>query len=190
MFRRTQIYGICFGLLALWLGGATVVYAEPEPTGHPLLLQQNISADCDIEPVSGADARPIEDDLVESDIVMEAQKHIGTRYKFGGTTPAGFDCSGFVRWVYQQFDIALPRTAREQTTIGKEISPEELKIGDIVVFRTGRTGYHSGIYIGNDHFIHSPSSGKSIRETSLKAGYFANRLITARRLIWGPPRPR
>ena len=187
MGRFFQTYGICFSLLALWVGGATMVYAEP---ATPLPLLQEIAADdssCDTEPVSGADTCPIED-VVDADIVMEAQKYIGTRYKFGGTTPTGFDCSGFVRWVYQQFDISLPRTAREQARFGEEVSPEELYIGDIVVFRSGRTGYHSGIYIGNDHFIHSPSSGKSIRKTSLKAGYFANRLITVRRLLWGSPR--
>lgn len=191
-FIRKYSVVLCVGIV-LFLG-ASLAYAENttsvfDPNSS---FSSDSSTVCDVTSTA-ADTCPteealVEEELVELEIVAEAQKYIGTRYRFGGTTPSGFDCSGFVRWVYQQFDVSLPRTAREQAKIGEEVSPDELKIGDILVFRSGRTGYHSGIYVGNDRFIHSPSTGKSIRETSLKVGYFANRLITARRLLWGPSR--
>jgi len=126
---------------------------------------------------------PPSEEIFAVNIVIEAKKYLGTLYKFGGTTPTGFDCSGFVRWVYQQFDFSLPRTAREQAAIGEEISPGDLQVGDILVFKAGRTGYHTGIYVGDDRFIHSPGRGKRIREANMKIGIFANKLISVRRLI-------
>ena len=119
-----------------------------------------------------------------SSICETARSGIGVRYKAGGTTPAtGFDCSGFVCWTFAQHGIDLPRTSKEQAKLGTKISKDQLRPGDLVIFRiASRTGTHSGIYSGNGNFIHSPSSGKTVCEESMNAAYWKSRFLTARRL--------
>lgn len=119
-----------------------------------------------------------------SSICETARSGIGVRYKAGGTTPAtGFDCSGFVCWTFAQHGIDLPRTSREQAKYGTKINKDQLRPGDLVIFKiASRTGTHSGIYSGNGNFIHSPSSGKTVCEESMNAAYWKSRFLTARRL--------
>lgn len=91
-----------------------------------------------------------------------AKRYTGIKYRFGGTTPAGFDCSGFVRYVYAQVGVDLPRTASSQAASGTRVSASDAKAGDIISF-TGKGGvYHNGIYLGNGKMIDSPRTGKSI----------------------------
>ena len=95
-------------------------------------------------------------------VIDVAKRYTGIKYRFGGTTPAGFDCSGFVRYVYAQVGVDLPRTASSQATAGTRVSASEAKAGDIISF-TGKGGvYHNGIYLGNGKMIDSPRTGKSI----------------------------
>ena len=95
-------------------------------------------------------------------VIDVAKRYTGIKYRFGGTTPAGFDCSGFVRYVYAQVGVDLPRTASSQAAAGTRVSASEAKAGDIVSF-TGKGGvYHNGIYLGNGKMIDSPRTGKSI----------------------------
>jgi len=95
-------------------------------------------------------------------VIDVAKRYTGIKYRFGGTTPAGFDCSGFVRYVYAQVGVDLPRTASSQATAGTRVSASEARAGDIVSF-TGKGGiYHNGIYLGNGKMIDSPRTGKSI----------------------------
>ncbi len=117
-------------------------------------------------------------------ITKTARSNIGVRYKAGGTSPSvGFDCSGLVCWTYGQYGIALPRTAREQMDVGTAVRKENLRPGDLVVFKiSNRRGYHCGIYSGNGMFIHSPSTGKTVREESINSNYWRGRFITARRV--------
>lgn len=121
---------------------------------------------------------------VNQSILTSAKKLKGIRYRSGGDSPeTGFDCSGYVSWVYGEHGIALPRTAREQSRVGQPVRKKDLQPGDIVAFRIrSRTGYHTGIYTGNGNFIHSPSSGKSVTETSMSDGYWSKRYIGARRV--------
>lgn len=90
-----------------------------------------------------------------------AKTYIGTPYLYGGTTPSGFDCSGFVQYVYNKMGISLPRTSYSQATVGTQISYENLVPGDIVCF-----GYdsinHVGIYVGDGMYIHSPQTGYTV----------------------------
>lgn len=112
-----------------------------------------------------------------------ANSAIGTPYVRGGTTTKGFDCSGFVRWAYQDIGVQLPRTAREQSVVGEAISGnEELQKGDIVAFRHPRRGYHTGIYVGDRKFIHSPRRRSSVRIASLDDPYFSKTFLGARRI--------
>ncbi|MGQ7297222.1 C40 family peptidase [Quadrisphaera sp. KR29] len=95
-------------------------------------------------------------------VVDIAKRYTGVQYRFGGTTPAGFDCSGFVRYVYAQVGKDLPRTASQQAAAGTRVKISEAQPGDIVSF-TGKGGiYHNGIYVGDGMMIDSPRTGKAI----------------------------
>ena len=110
--------------------------------------------------------------------------HFGTRYRFGGQTAKGFDCSGFVRFMYDKaFNMHLPRSSREMSAIGNKVGINELQPGDLVFFQNhGRQINHVGIFIGNDTFIHS-SLSKGITEDKLKQSYFDKRFAGAVRLL-------
>jgi len=111
-------------------------------------------------------------------------QYFGTRYRFGGQTPRGFDCSGFVRFMYDKvFNMHLPRSSREMSAIGNKVSKNDLQPGDLVFFQTrGQRINHVGIFIGNDTFIHS-SLSKGITEDQLKLDYFEKRFAGAVRLL-------
>lgn len=120
-----------------------------------------------------------------SDIVIEALQMIGVQYRFGGNTPdTGLDCSGFVQYVFQHtIGMALPRRAEEISHLGKHVKINELHPGDLVFFNTMRRAFsHVGIYIGNNRFIHAPSTGHTIRIDDLANRYWKRRYTGARRL--------
>ena len=116
-------------------------------------------------------------------ILAEADKYRGVPYVFGGTTPSGFDCSGYVKYVFAKQGIALPRLADEQYNVGVEVSRANLKAGDLVFFETYEPGpSHSGIYIGNGKFI-SATSSRGVAVADLDTGYWGERYIGAKRVI-------
>ncbi len=125
---------------------------------------------------------PKGDSAVTNIVLARAHKGLGTPYHFGGTTPGGFDCSGFVQWAYKGAGIKLPRTAQEQSLAGYKIRDKsQLRAGDIVAFRR-RGGYHTGIYIGNGKFIHAPRRNQTVRVESMDTDYFARNYIGGRRI--------
>lgn len=110
---------------------------------------------------------------------------IGVNYKFGGNTPqGGLDCSGLVRYVFQQVTgVTLPRTAHEQSKLGEKVAREALKPGDLVFFNTRRLPFsHVGIYLGDNRFIHAPSKGSEVEIAQLTDGYWKKHFTGARRL--------
>lgn len=114
------------------------------------------------------------------DIAMD---YIGVPYRFGGSSLSGIDCSAFVQMVYRYFSIDLPRTAREQFKAGVKVSKKELRIGDLIFFRTyAKYPSHVGIYIGEGKMIHASSRNKKVTITSIKEPYYARRYIGAVRL--------
>ena len=116
-------------------------------------------------------------------LLRKARSAIGTPYVPGGMSPGGFDCSGFVCWAYKSVGVNLPRTAREQSVVGKRINNvEEMQVGDIVAFRHPRRGYHTGIYVGDGKFIHSPHRRTTVRINSLDDPYFKGTFLGARRI--------
>ena len=119
------------------------------------------------------------------DVVVGALNMIGVRYRWGGNTPdSGLDCSGFVRYVFQDtLGMALPRRAEEMSRVGEKVRVSDLKPGDLVFFNTmRRTFSHVGIYIGDNKFVHSPSTGSTIRVDDMDSGYWEKRFTGARRL--------
>jgi cell wall-associated NlpC family hydrolase len=119
------------------------------------------------------------------DVVVGALNMIGVRYRWGGNTPdSGLDCSGFVRYVFQDtLGLALPRRAEEMSRVGEKVRASDLKPGDLVFFNTmRRTFSHVGIYIGDNKFVHSPSTGSTIRVDDMDDGYWEKRFTGARRV--------
>ena len=125
----------------------------------------------------------------QEDVVNSAKSYIGVPYVFGGTTPKGFDCSGFIRYVLGKVGIDLPRTSSDQYNTGKSVSKADLQPGDLVFFektynKAGVT--HSGIYIGNNNFI-SATSSKGIKIDSLSSTYWGPKYYGAKRVIESKP---
>lgn len=107
----------------------------------------------------------------------------GAPYRMGGIDPTGFDCSGFVRYVYQQHGVPMPREVREQFRVGKTIDRDRLEPGDLVFFSTVAPGAsHVGIMIGGDQFVHAPSERGVVRVENLGSQYWASRYIGAKRV--------
>ena len=124
-----------------------------------------------------------------SDLVFTAMGFLGVPYRRGGNTAeTGFDCSGFVRAMYQQtVGLILPRKAEQQAAATQTIDRSELKPGDLVFFNTmRRTFSHVGIYIGEGKFIHSPKPGAEVRVESMSLAYWARRFDGARRVQTAP----
>ncbi len=119
------------------------------------------------------------------DIVRTGLTQKGRRYRWGGAIPStGFDCSGFTQWTFQQHDINIPRTAREQFGVGVRINRHELRAGDLVFYKINRRGrWHVGIYMDDGIFVHSPRRGRSISEASMDASYWSKRYMGARRYV-------
>ncbi|AUI69966.2 C40 family peptidase [Beggiatoa leptomitoformis] len=119
-------------------------------------------------------------------ILTQANKVLGTRYRFGGKTPSsGFDCSGLVYYAHSKIGISLPRTAHDQYLASLPVQHTDLQPGDLVFFKTNRSRRisHVGIYVGNDKFIHAPSRGRNVTVDSLASGYYAKRFVRGGRVI-------
>lgn len=119
------------------------------------------------------------------DLVLNALNLIGVRYRYGGNTPdSGLDCSGFVRYVFNDtFGFLLPRRAAEMSQSGAKVAQTDLKPGDLVFFNTmRRTFSHVGIYVGDNKFVHAPRTGQSIRVDDMRTTYWATRYEGARRV--------
>ncbi|MCP3764666.1 NlpC/P60 family protein [Domibacillus sp. A3M-37] len=116
-----------------------------------------------------------------SNLVSEAKKYIGVSYKWGGTTPSGFDCSGFLKYVFDNgAGITIPRTVADIYKAGTKVSSP--KTGDIVFFETYKKGAsHAGIYMGGNQFIHT-SSSKGVSVASLDNSYWSQRYLGAKRI--------
>ena len=113
-----------------------------------------------------------------SDVCSYAKKYLGSSYVYGGTSPSGFDCSGFTQYVYKNFGVSLNRTAESQASNGTAVSKSNLQAGDLVIFTS-----HVGIYLGDGTFIHAANPKKGVVITSMSDSYYTKNYITARRVI-------
>ena len=149
----------------------------PAPTPAPSLTTPRAAAPAPVEPT-----------LVETALHFR-----GTPYRNGGSDPSGFDCSGFTQWVFAQHGTGIPREVHEQFKIGKKVSLDDLKPGDLVFFHTvSRGASHVGIYVAGDQFVHAPSTRGVVRVESLNSSYWAPRFLGGRRVPGAanaPPAP-
>ena len=115
-----------------------------------------------------------------------ARHYVGTPYRYGGASPAGFDCSGLVQYVYAQVGVEVPRTVRRQIAVTQPVPTTELQAGDLLFFRlrNGRR-LHVGIYVGNNLFVHAPSRGKRVSTDELTSWWQAH-LTGAGRVALAP----
>lgn len=159
------------GFLCLILDGcasysARLSETEPEPApALPPVIQANDRA---------------------SGVALQALAHLGTPYRMSGLSPqTGFDCSGLVAYVYREgAGMTLPRNTFDLSRLGEAIEPAALRPGDLVFYNTQQRDYsHVGIYLGEERFIHAPSSGGEVRVENLRADYWVRRYNGARRVI-------
>ena len=116
-------------------------------------------------------------------VITTAKKYLGVPYRFGGTTPKGFDCSGYLQYIFNENGMRIPRAADDQYKIGTGITQTQLQSGDLVFFTTYEKGAsHCGLYLGNGKFIHA-SSSKGVRIDELNNSYWKPRYIGAKRII-------
>jgi len=116
-------------------------------------------------------------------LVALAQQQLGRPYRYGGVTPSGFDCSGLVYYVHHEAGLEIPRTSRGQYRQSRKVGLADLAPGDLLFFRvSAQKVSHVGIYVADDLFIHSPSSGKGVSYASLGDAYWTERLVGAGRL--------
>ena len=124
-------------------------------------------------------------------VLNTADAYVGTKYVWGGSTPSGFDCSGFVQYVFRKHGVELPRTSRQQAKVGQALPPSisALEVGDLMFFASnGSRIDHIAIYAGNDQIIHSSSSGGGVGYDDLyskRGRYFATHHVATRRVLEG-----
>lgn len=120
------------------------------------------------------------------DVAIYALGLIGVDYRYGGNSPeSGLDCSGLVRYVFQEVTgVTLPRTSKEMSGLGAKVAAGDLKPGDLVFFNTRRFQFsHVGIYLGDNRFIHAPTTGSEVEIARLSESYWQKHFNGARRLV-------
>jgi len=164
---------IVLGIAVVLAGCSTV----PGPLGVGNRLR-NVPAST--EQKRDSDFAPAETESRRRQRIVEiARKYLGIPYRWGGTNPSGFDCSGLVRYVYAQVGVSLPHNAAKQYRYGVSVSRDRLEPGDVVFFDRLR---HSGIYIGDGRLIDARQSGKRVSIASLDDNWYAEHWVGARRL--------
>lgn len=137
--------------------------------------------------VSTAAEKPVFDSALTPDlgeqIATYAQQFVGYPYVYGGSSPSGFDCSGFMKYVFSQFGYNINRTATAQLANGYPVDYEDLRPGDIIYFGYGSTATHVGMYIGNGQFVHAQNSSTGVVITDLSVSWYADRYLCAHRIV-------
>lgn len=123
----------------------------------------------------------------KDNIVQNAKTHLGEKYVWGGTKPNAFDCSGYMKYLYEKEGIEIPRTAYQQSKVGQYVERDELEKGDLLFFLTDKKRNipitHVGLYLGNDKFIHAASKKKGIIISSLSKSKYNKIYVKAKRII-------
>ncbi len=113
-----------------------------------------------------------------------AKKYVGYPYVHGGSSPKGFDCSGFTSYIYRQFGINIARTVKGQLNNGRKVSRSEVKPGDILIYDThGKGASHACLYIGNGNFVHASTPKSGVKINNMNQNYYKNRLVACVRIV-------
>ncbi len=112
-------------------------------------------------------------------VVAVAKQYVGAPYRWGGSSPSGFDCSGLVRYVYAQVGVSLPHNAAQQYRLGTAVARDDLAPGDLVFFDHLR---HNGIYVGAGRFIHARQTGRRVTIASLDDEWYSSHFVGGRRI--------
>jgi cell wall-associated NlpC family hydrolase len=164
-------------------GGTVAIPAPADPAGGPVAANPPAVPPPVVPPPSKPPNVPGRGNADGYALSGTALSLRGAPYRNGGIDPSGFDCSGFVRYVYGQHGVAMPREVREQFKVGKSVDRGKLEPGDLVFFSTVAPGAsHVGIVIGGDQFVHAPSERGVVRVESLTQQYWASRFIGAKRV--------
>ena len=179
------VSGLSVNLIALLLNteGARIDSGRVvAPTSSPVVVASSANG---VGSPSGA--------VLEHGIVKTATRYLGTRYRFGGTKPGAFDCSGFVRYVFARHGISLPRTATDQSAVGHPIvvGLDSVAVGDLLFFATKRgRSTHVAIYAGNGRIIHASAGSRRVRYDDLaspRGRWFIEHLSSIRRVTLPSP---
>lgn len=173
-----QIIGINKGWFKVTANGNTG-YVHPDYVE----IVDSVVSSTNASSAAGAAVATSTGSAVRSDIIDYAKTFLGVRYVYGGSTPKGFDCSGYTKYVYSHFNISLQRSSAAQYSSSvTKIKKSALQPGDLVFFGTpsnsGKVG-HVGIYMGNNQFIHSSSPGDVVKIDTMSSGYYAKYYIGA-----------
>lgn len=156
---------------------------ESEPTKKAALSEDFSNNQNQISECPAVKVKEEEKGIIAK-VLSYSKDLLGIPYRFGGTTLRALDCSAFVQKVFKSIGIDLPRTAREQFNLGRDVGREEIAEGDLVFFKTySRYPSHVGIYIGDNQFIHASRKGRQVSIDSLEEPYYRKRFIGAKRLI-------
>jgi murein DD-endopeptidase len=153
-----------------------------------IVLGSALSAGCSWHPDSihdtgPAPVRPVTADLPVGQRAAEiALEQIGAPYRYGGETPAGFDCSGLVHYAYAKAGKRVPRTTGELWAASSSVPRDELRAGDLLFFAFSGKLQHVGLYVGEGRFAHAPATGRTVSVESLSASVYRRALLRAGRL--------
>ena len=178
-----KIIGINNAWLKVQYGGATGYISPDYVTIVPYRSTAAASASASVKTSSGSSATA---SGTRQQIIDYAANFLGCKYVYGGNTPSGFDCSGYVKYVFNHFGVELTRTSASQYSNSVRIKKSELQIGDLVFFSqtagSSKVG-HVGIYVGNGQFIHAAAPGKGVRYDSLDNSYYSSHYIGSGRVL-------
>jgi cell wall-associated NlpC family hydrolase len=191
MLRTRLLLLLLFVIASLLVALAKPLSSRADNGETPVPTPDPANADPVVPPLPVVQAEPVRKPAsvkhlkfrvpLNDKVVNYAKRMVGVPYVYGGSTPHGFDCSGFTSYVYRHFGLSISRTSYSQFREGMRVARKSLKPGDLVFFHG--LG-HVGIYVGNGRFIHAPHSGTRVRIESM-SGWYAGRFDGGRRLIRG-----
>jgi cell wall-associated NlpC family hydrolase len=175
--RGSVLWAVVLGALATGCATRGTTAATPRPFPGATVPPRSAPAVPASEPLTPAGR------ILEPAVISLALSLQGTPYRNGGSDPSGFDCSGFVQWVFAQNGLALPREVKDQYRAGSEIDSDDIRPGDLVFFETVSSGAsHVGIALGGGEFVHAPSSRGVVRIERYTSRYWTDRWVGARRI--------
>ncbi len=137
---------------------------------------------CSSQPVNDRESRSVRAPLERSQSVGEraaivALSQVGVPYRYGGSTTSGFDCSGLVQYSYSRAGKAVPRTTGQLWSSTSTVATRDMQVGDLLFFSIEGKMSHVGLYVGNQQFVHAPSSGRTVSVATLRSPYYSKALL-------------